>query len=87
VHAAYATYRREQPVCREAILGLRSASMMAATLAEAQTLSVERAEPFVTDVDTERHALTTVDEPWTVVARALSREPGLSDGGSTMAPP
>ena len=50
MHAAYATYRREQPVCREAILGLRSASMMAATLAEAQTLSVERAEPFVTDV-------------------------------------
>jgi len=48
--------------------------MMAATLAEAQTLSVERAEPFVTDVDTERHALTTVDEPWTVVARALSRD-------------
>jgi len=45
VHAAYATYRREQPVCREAILGLRSASMMAAMLAEAQTLSVERAEP------------------------------------------
>ena len=50
-------------------------------------LSVERAEPFVTDVDTERHALTTVDEPWTVVARALTREPGLSDGGRTMAPP
>ena len=87
MHAAYATYRREQPVCREAILGLRSASMMAATLAEAQTLSVERAEPFVTDVGTERRALTTVDEPVTAVARALSREPEPSNGGSTMAPP